>query len=491
MRNPLNSSHSRGFWSLAWLLCMSVALNLGCATWVSDSKSTKSWPWEAEQSEPVVPTRVLAIWTDAIHHQTGQKAQRGFGGRIVFYPESDKSPIQVDGTLTIYAFPDDPGQESTVPEKKFVFGPEQLARHYGKCSLGDSYSVWLPWDDVGGPTRQITLITRFEPSLGGAIMSDPAKKLLPGVSRDLATDPTPSVDDSGLSDPRELTRPAVLSELAGDSGPRTPNGLAPNGLTPIDSGPRQPAPLKKKQTISELLNRPATNEDHSVPSPPDARHAIQQVGYLAPDPEPIRPTRGIPNRSGPSKSKVETINLNSLPASTSSSITVPNRLTRFQPSSTTTNSSAGQDREAYEWAESEPTNVDPTSGDMTGPNDRRGSLGASPRTIAGPISSNASNSMGIPQTLPAGAWSGSQDTPGSVAKNVVPWGQANEVQTMRQTTVVYGSPGETSSRGGLDAASYSSAESPSEWPRRRKTLLDNRTSLAAERNSQIQERLAR
>ena len=161
MRNPLNSSHSRGFWSLAWLLCMSVALNLGCATWVSDSKSTKSWPWEAEQSEPVVPTRVLAIWTDAIHHQTGQKAQRGFGGRIVFYPESDKSPIQVDGTLTIYAFPDDPGQESTVPEKKFVFGPEQLARHYGKCSLGDSYSVWLPWDDVGGPTRQITLITRF------------------------------------------------------------------------------------------------------------------------------------------------------------------------------------------------------------------------------------------------------------------------------------------------------------------------------------------
>jgi hypothetical protein len=466
MRNPLNSSHSRGFWSLAWLLCMSVALNLGCATWVSDSKSTKSWPWEAEQSEPVVPTRVLAIWTDAIHHQTGQKAQRGFGGRIVFYPESDKSPIQVDGTLTIYAFPDDPGQESTVPEKKFVFGPEQLARHYGKCSLGDSYSVWLPWDDVGGPTRQITLITRFEPSLGGAIMSDPAKKLLPGVSRDLATDPTPSVDDSGLSDPRELTRPALLPELAGDSGPRTPTGLAPTGLAPIDAGRREPAPLKKKQTISELLNRPTTNEDHSVASPPDARHAIQPVGYLAPDPEPIRPTRGIPPRSEPSKSNVETINLSSLPASTSSSITVPNRLTRFQPSSTPTNSLAGQDREAYDWAESELTNVDPTSGDMTGLKD-------------------------IPQTLPAGDWSGSQDTPGSVAQNVVPWGQANEVQSMRQTTVVYGSPGETSSRGGLDAASYSSADSPSEWPRRRKTLLDNRTSLAAERNSQIQERLAR
>lgn len=115
-------------------------------------------------------------------NQPGLRGVRGIGGRIHFYANRNDQPIKVEGLLTVYAYDDseEVGAQS-VPVRKFAFLPEQLAKRHSVSKLGDSYNVWLPFDEVGGPTRQLTLIARFEPEGGASVMSDPARQLLPGV----------------------------------------------------------------------------------------------------------------------------------------------------------------------------------------------------------------------------------------------------------------------------------------------------------------------
>ncbi|TWU12963.1 hypothetical protein CA54_17890 [Symmachiella macrocystis] len=158
----------------------------------ADAKFAEDQVTDAADEEPLppvaVPNRLSVVWTDTILNQRNKPSIRGFGGRIMFYVDKsnmdDKpaEPLIVDGTLTVYAFGDDNGKgKATKPEKRFVFLPEQLAKHRSKSDIGHSYSVWLPWDEVGGPQRRISLFVRFEPTQGGAVMSDAAPKILPGA----------------------------------------------------------------------------------------------------------------------------------------------------------------------------------------------------------------------------------------------------------------------------------------------------------------------
>ena len=102
----------------------------------------------------------------------------------MFYEGKKESPIKVDGVLVVYAF-DENGRDpnSARPDRKYVFTPEQLPAHYSKSKLGHSYSVWIPWDEVGGVQKEISLIVRFEPKNSPAIVGDQHRLLLPGTSR--------------------------------------------------------------------------------------------------------------------------------------------------------------------------------------------------------------------------------------------------------------------------------------------------------------------
>ncbi|MFG0262773.1 MAG: hypothetical protein ACF788_10325, partial [Novipirellula sp. JB048] len=143
--------------------------------------SSLRWPWSKEP-EPVHPERVVAVWSDTILHQPSQPGVRGFGGRIYFYEKDDADPIEVDGGLAVYVFDaDKTAPQDQRPLRKFVFTAEQFATHMSRTSLGPSYSVWLPWGEVGGPPKQLSLIVRFEGRAGGTTISDPTIKLLPGV----------------------------------------------------------------------------------------------------------------------------------------------------------------------------------------------------------------------------------------------------------------------------------------------------------------------
>jgi|GEM_PF-1458079 len=281
----------------------------GCSQFSGDWKTPDFMPKD-KSKKTVLPARILTIWTDTVLHKQNEKGQRGFGGRVLFYGENANDPMQVEGTLTIYAFADEIHQQSKVPEKKFVFGPEQLKKHFSRCTLGDSYSVWLPWDVVGGPSRQISLVTRFEGINGGTVISEPAKKLLPGTS-DLDSDVENSAGVQTLKVQPSLVTPSLLTPM--------PNHLnafpaVPKSTLPIGSGAQNP--LSKSQPISNTAGEGGQislasflEGDAGIPADRPGQNLIKS------------------SPSGKERASVETINLSSLTGrKMSHTISVPTNL---------------------------------------------------------------------------------------------------------------------------------------------------------------------
>ena len=154
-------------------------------------------PWFEEDEKK--PERILAVWTDSVLHQSGQGGVRGFGGRLYFYEKENQDPVEVDGALAVYVFDADavdPTKQK--PLRKFVFTTEQFTKHMSRTSIGPSYSVWLPFGPVGEEAKRLVLITRFQGTKSGTLISDPTVKLLPGqpskpVSPKMSANDTPRV----------------------------------------------------------------------------------------------------------------------------------------------------------------------------------------------------------------------------------------------------------------------------------------------------------
>src|ERR1700722_17952751 len=172
-----------------------LTLLAGC----SQFETAKVWPWTTAKVEKPQPGRMTVAWTHATETEAGRQ-MRGFRGRIFFYPKgktqppakpadtqlADKDhdkPMKVEGTLTVYAFNVMPGGKLNADSpRKFLFQPEKLKKQCAESKQGPSYTVWLPWDTVGGPPQQISLWTRFdEINQGAVVMSEHSPQLLPGV----------------------------------------------------------------------------------------------------------------------------------------------------------------------------------------------------------------------------------------------------------------------------------------------------------------------
>lgn len=172
------------------------------------------FPWGRKKDTPkVIPDRILAVWTDAVLHQQGQPGVRGFGGRVYFYEKDKTDPIEVEGSLAVYAFDADNDEiDSQKPLRKFVFTTEQLADSMSKTSIGPSYNIWLPWSVVGEPSQKLSLITRFEGVEGGTTISDPVIKLLPGVAKKSDTNGKRARGDESKSASDQGVQQASFSE---------------------------------------------------------------------------------------------------------------------------------------------------------------------------------------------------------------------------------------------------------------------------------------
>jgi len=173
--------------SAAVLLAGCQSIQHGVPYWKPRGPDVAESPKEprnrkAEDDVPVVPASMAVIWTDGVLSHPQQAATRGFGARIYFYDAVGK-PVRVDGELVVYAFDDSNEFElRTAADRKYVFPREGLQGHYSPSELGHSYSVWIPWDKVGGLRKTITLLPVFQASDGQLVKAAQSINVLPGVS---------------------------------------------------------------------------------------------------------------------------------------------------------------------------------------------------------------------------------------------------------------------------------------------------------------------
>jgi len=233
------------------LLASTLALLTGCAQIdVSDSI-----PWVGGEDKPGVPVKVVAVWTDTVLRHSDRPAERGFGGRLMFYGEEDNESIKIDGSLVVYAFDEDGRRpEDAKPDRKFVFTAEQLEKHYSESRLGHSYSVWIPWDNLGGVQKEISLIVRFTPSEGGGVViGEQAKQILPG-----------SKPGAGLVETESATPAGQLSPQADQSAVQRAS-YQEEIYEPASAEPATDSPKKARMTTHTISVSPRFGA-HELPS---------------------------------------------------------------------------------------------------------------------------------------------------------------------------------------------------------------------------------
>jgi hypothetical protein len=162
-----------------WLLILAcVAILSGCTS-LKVLPTIPTLP--GSDDKPQQPANIVALWSDMVVHDPNGQPARGFGGRLSFYTAKGNKPVRVDGGLVVYGFEEQGDSAAKVkPDKKFVFTPEQFARHYEKTRLGHSYAVWVPWDAAGGTQKEVSLIVRFTPKGGQLVVGEPTRHVLPG-----------------------------------------------------------------------------------------------------------------------------------------------------------------------------------------------------------------------------------------------------------------------------------------------------------------------
>jgi hypothetical protein len=122
---------------------------------------------------------MAVIWSPAMLNSPGKKPTRGFGGRVYFYDGQNKA-VPVEGQLVVYGYNDSKQHDSKTPDRKFAFTPEQFTSHFSRTELGASYSVWVPWDEVGNTQMDISLVPIFTASSGQLLVGQASKVVLPG-----------------------------------------------------------------------------------------------------------------------------------------------------------------------------------------------------------------------------------------------------------------------------------------------------------------------
>jgi hypothetical protein len=211
---------------VCWL---TAALMLGGVAGCAQFSVPEKIKLPGQDEKPQTPLRMTALWTDTVLVEAGVV---GFGGRILFYGTDKDNPIMVDGELTVFAY-DDTSEvpEENVPARKYIFRTEELSKHYSKSTLGHSYSFWVPWDKVGGPQKQISLIARFKSAKGGVVMSEMTRHLLPGAAPQAPPAARPPVAAGALAARMAQAKAAQQAIVSQTAPPGRTAGMATTTIT--------------------------------------------------------------------------------------------------------------------------------------------------------------------------------------------------------------------------------------------------------------------
>lgn len=252
--------------STGFLLVLCLCLHSGCSQFTPTSTSpdspqtnTSGWFGRNKKTKSEIPDRILPIWTDTVLHQPNQKGVRGFGGRVYFYKEGKDSPVPVDGNVTVYVFDGDfDSVDSTKPLKKYIITADQLEKLSSKSTLGVSYSLWIPWDEVGGASRKLNLIARFDGMQGGTVISSSSAKLLPGIDT-----PKNRLDIKPASGQQEISTGLVQASYLSPEQTREPD---PESNTTIFS-------IDLPNSLEQKINAPTSDTNQ-----PDSQQRIDSSG---------------------------------------------------------------------------------------------------------------------------------------------------------------------------------------------------------------------
>jgi hypothetical protein len=296
----------------ALLVMASVCVFAGCQALVPTG--AKNWFGQSpkiKESQYSTPVKLAAVWTPAVLNQAGMAPTRGFGGRLYFY-DANNRPVAVEGQLVVYAYNDSkPGADGRTPDAKYAFTPEQFTTHYTPTELGASYSIWIPWDHVGAPRMEVTLVPIFTAASGQLVMGQSSHNLLAGpgaplnqpepvrrselplaeMRRDPGVQPAAFQGNSVAGSARQpspgvemltLKLPTTLAERLALAGPQTAKG---------------PAPTAAAQLPAHEAANPSVGPPGVAPAPPPA--TVQRLGAPGAIPPPWFPRTLPPTRSEP------------------------------------------------------------------------------------------------------------------------------------------------------------------------------------------------
>jgi len=178
------------FNTLTVLASLTAALALtGCAGVKNSMRlSSKDSVWnpvaklkaeKEKEAEPAEPMTMVATWKGSVLETAGVNS-RGFGGRIFFYDAANNA-VEAEGELTVYGFDDTKKKAGdSGADKKFVFRASEFQTHKSDNGLGASYSIWIPWEKVGGYRKTISLIPIFKTKDGKILKGGQAVNVLHG-----------------------------------------------------------------------------------------------------------------------------------------------------------------------------------------------------------------------------------------------------------------------------------------------------------------------
>jgi hypothetical protein len=274
------------------LLIVGLCFLSGCTT----PLALKSMPWSSSEkkltkSKFAPPARMVAIWTPTTLTQTGKPPTRGLGGRLYFYDENSQA-IAVEGQLMVYAYndsrlaalgePQSPGG-NTQPDRKYAFTPEQFAKYFTPSELGASYSIWIPWDPVGGEQVEVSLVPVFTAASGQIVIGQSSRHVLSGNKKTETTRFEPMAKNSSTIQPVTYEAPATSLPPTERHVTREGFSTATIALTPsLLSHLRESDPPATQSPAMQSNVNPTVVSAASVASLPSA--TAETPAWTPPDP---------------------------------------------------------------------------------------------------------------------------------------------------------------------------------------------------------------
>lgn len=172
-----------------------------------------------EKAEPAEAATMTVVWKESVYQKPGEPSKRGFGGRVFFY-DANNNAVEAPGDLKVYGFDESiKDKPEPSPDKIFEFTNEDMKTLVSDSGLGTSYSIWCPWDKVGGVRKTVALIPMFKTADGRVLRGGQSIGVLHGKAPKQTDDVSATQGYKVLGSSPALISQATYSSVAKVNSP--------------------------------------------------------------------------------------------------------------------------------------------------------------------------------------------------------------------------------------------------------------------------------